>query len=95
MLTIQKERLKKEYAKSPLGLIEKQLRDFYDSLVVKGQKLPEDYAKQVYDIREDNEKRVGEYVETRLKHDREAVDDFLLDAMTRELEVLNNFNKTK
>lgn len=91
VLTIEKEILKKEYEKSPLGQIEKKLRAFYDGMVTKGEVLPEEIAKKVYDIREENEKRTMEYVDDRLKQDRETVDNFLLDAMTREEEVLNNF----
>lgn len=91
-LTIQKEIIKKEYEKSPLGIIEKKLRAFYDGLVGKGEKLPEDVAKQIYEIREMNEKRTENYIEERLKHDREAVDNFLLDAMTKEEEILNKYN---
>lgn len=94
-LTIQKEIIKKEYEKSPLGLMEKELRAFYDSLVTKGEKLPEEFAKQVFDIREANEKRTMDYVDERLKIDREAVDGFLLESMTKEKEVLNSFNKSK
>ncbi len=95
ILTIEKEILKKEHEKTPLGIIEKDLRKFYDGLVTTGQKLPEDIAEQVYRIREGNEKTVGDYVETRLKLDKQAVDDFLLEAMTKELEILNNFKATK
>lgn len=94
-LTIQKEIIKKEYEKSPLGIIEKELRAFYDGMVTKGEKLPEEFAKQVFEIREENEKRTEAYIDERLKLDREAVDGFLLEAMTREKEVLTNFNKGK
>lgn len=95
LLTIEKEIIKKEYEKSPLGIIEKELRKVYDGYTLTGTALPEDVAKQVYDIREENEKKTGEYIETRLKHDREAVDNLLLEAMTKELELLNNFNNKK
>lgn len=88
-LTIQKEIIKKEYEKSPLGLIEKKLRAFYDGLVVKNEKLPEDVAKEVYELRDMNEKRVENYIEERLKIDRETVDNFLLDVMTKEEQILN------
>lgn len=94
-LTIQKEIIKKEYEKSPLGLMEKELRAFYDGFVTRGEKLPEEFAKQIYEIREENEKRTEAYIDERLKLDREAVDGFLLEAMTKEKEVLNSFNKSK
>lgn len=90
LLTIEKEYLKKEYEKSPLGIIEKKLRAFYDNLYVTGNKLDEETSKKVSDIRDENEKRVQEYIDTRLKLDREAVDSFLLESMTKELELIEN-----
>ena len=88
LLTIEKEIIRKEYQKSPLGIAEKKLRTFYDGLIIKKEVLAEDIAKRVYDIRVENEKRTEEYIETRLKLDREAVDNFLLESMTKELDIL-------
>lgn len=92
ILTIHKEIEKQAHAKSPLGQLEKKLRTFYDSMVMKREKLPEHLAKEIYNIREENEKRTMEYIDERLKKDRDAVDEFLMDAMTRELEIINKYN---
>ncbi len=92
LLTIEKEYLKKEHEKSPLGKVEKKLRAFYDNLYVTNTKLDEETLKKVSDIREANEKRIQEYIDTRLKTDREAVDNFLLESMTEELQLIENKN---
>jgi hypothetical protein len=92
-LTIHKEILKKEYAESPIGKMEREITKFYDELVLKGEKLPEDIAKQVYDLRDLHEKKQMDYIDESQKRDRDAVDAMLMEAFTKELEILNNFNK--
>lgn len=87
-LTIQKELLKKEYEKTPLGIAEKKLRKFYDDAYLNSWVIPEETLKQRDVIRTENEKRVMEYVETRQKIDKEWIDDALLDSMSREILLL-------
>lgn len=91
LLTIHKEIEKKEYAKSPLGLIEKELGNFYAELKKFGTTLPEDVAKQIYDIRDENEKAQIKYIEDSQRRDREYVDNLLLEAMTKEMTILNKY----
>ena len=93
LLTIEKEYLKKEYQKSPLGLVEKELNKVYDQLYLTNNKPTKEIIDSINKIREDNEKRVQEYVENRLKLDREAVDNFLLESMTEELGILTSYHK--
>lgn len=93
ILQIHKELEKKEYANSPVGKLEKQIRQFYDGLTTTGQKLPETVAKQVYDLRDENEKKHKEYIDYTLKRDKEAVDDLLINSFTKELEILNNWKQ--
>lgn len=92
MMTIHKEIEKKEYEKSPLGLLEKRLRTAYDKLTLNKKQLPEDLAKQIYDIREKNEKDQMEYIDFRLVEDRKAVDAMLTDAFNKELEILEKYD---
>jgi len=87
-LTIYKEVLKKEYAKSPLGLAEKKLREFYDESYLKSNPIPEEILEKIDKIRGDNEKKYLEYIETRQKTDKEWLDDRLLEAMTEEISLL-------
>mgnify|MGYP001609316727 CR=1 FL=1 len=90
-LSIHKEIEKKKYAESPIGLKEKSLRKIYDSLTLKNEKLPEEVAKKVYDVRDENEKWQMEYIrKTNLEH-KEAVDAKLLESMTKELDILNAY----
>jgi hypothetical protein len=92
VLTIHKEIEKKEYEKSPLGQLEKKLRKFYDSLVIKKKKLPENLAKEVYDLRTAHEKKYMDYLDERVKKDKEAIDVMLSEAFTKELEILKKYN---
>lgn len=94
ILTIHKEMEKKEYAKSPLGKVEKELGQIYDAMRLKNEALPEDIAKQIYDVRDDNEKWQMKYIEDRLKADREAVDAKLLESMSSELDILQKHGYT-
>ena len=94
ILTIQKEILKKEYAKSPLGILEKNIGEFYVEMNRKKKKLPEDVAKQIYDIRDGNEKAVMKYIEDSQKRDREAVDSLLLEAMSKEWDLITKHKST-
>lgn len=94
MLTLHKEILKKEYAESPLGKLEKKLRKFYDECkVYKKYELPEDIAEQIYNIREENEKEQLAYIDESQKRDREKVDEILFKSMSQEWEIINNFLK--
>jgi hypothetical protein len=94
VLTIHKEMERKEYAASPLGKIEKTIGEIYRDMQLKKLALPEDLAKQVYDIREENEKWQMNYIDERLKKDREAVDAKLLESMSRELDILQKHGYT-
>lgn len=89
ILTIHKEIAKKEYAASPLGKTERALTKIYDDLKLKNGSLPESVAKQIYDIRDTNEKWNLAYIERTNKEHREAIDAKLLEAMSKELEILN------
>lgn len=93
LLSIHKELEKKQYAESPLGKLERKLHDFYDEMVLRKEALPEDIAKQVYDIRDKNEKDQKDYIDMTLKRDKEAVGKMLFDTFTKELEILNNYKK--
>lgn len=87
-LSIQKDLLKREYANSPLGKVEREITKIYDSLKLKESQLPEDIAKQIYDIRDENEKWQLAYIERTNKEHKEAVDGKLLESMTKELDIL-------
>lgn len=91
-LAIHKEIEKKKYNESPLGQIEKKLRKFYDNCILTKTQLPENLAKEVYDLRTFNENRTKDYIDERLKKDRDQVDDFLLETMTKELAIIEKFN---
>lgn len=93
--TIHREIQKREYAKSPLGLVEKELGEIINDLRTgKLPKLPEDISEKIYNIREQNEKVVPEYVKKRLQIDREYIDNLLFVAMSSELKILKeHFNK--
>jgi len=93
-LTIHKEILKKEYAESPLGKIERELTKIYDGMKLSGQALPEDVAKDIFDVRDENEKWQMNYIDERLKLDREAVDSKLLESMSKELDILQKHGYT-
>lgn len=93
-LTIHKEIQKAEYAKSPLGQLEKKLGKFYQDLLLKREKLPEDIAKKVYDIRDAHEKAQTQYIEDSQRRDREAVDAMLFDAMNKEWNLLEQYQST-
>lgn len=94
ILTISKEIEKKAYLETPLGKVEKTLRKFYDELKLKDSKLPESVAKQVYDIRDDNTKAIEKYMAEASKRDRDAIDSLLLEAMSKELELVTNHQST-
>lgn len=89
ILKIHKEIAKKEYAESALGKVERELTRIYDNLKITKSALPEEIAKQVYDIRDENEKWNLDYIERTNKEHREAIDAKLLEAMSKELEILN------
>lgn len=88
VLTIHREMQKKLYQESPLGKVEKEIGRIYDDLKLKSKELPEDIAKEIYAIREENEKWQLEYIERTNKEHREAIDAKLLESMTRELAIL-------
>lgn len=90
ILSIHKEIEKRKYAESDLGKAEKELGKIYDSLKIKNSKLPEDIAKKIYDIRDENEKWQTEYIERTNREHKEAVDGKLLESMTKELEILKS-----
>lgn len=92
-LTIRKEIEKKAYAESPLGKLERQLTKFYDGMKLSNKALPEEYAKEIYDIRDQHEKDEMAYIEMSLKRDKEANEKMLFDAFTKELEVINKYQK--
>lgn len=95
VLQLHKEIEKKEYANSPVGKLERQMTAFYDEMFLAKKALPEDVAKQIYDIRDENEKKHKEYIEYTLQRDRDAVNAILIDSFTRELEIINNWKKTQ
>lgn len=94
-LTIQKEIQKKEHEKTPLGQVEKKLRNFYDNLLVKGEKLPEYLAKQIYDLRDEHESKQLKYIEDTEKEQAIAVDKMLYDTMSSELTLLEKYVQEK
>lgn len=91
VLTIHKEIEKKAYAESPLGKLEKEIGRIYDAFKIKNKKLPEDVAEKIYDIRDENEKWQLEYIERTNREHKEAIDAKLLDSMTRELNILKEY----
>lgn len=93
LLTIHKEILKKEHAKSPLGILEKNIGDFYSKMQRDRKQLPEDIAEKIYNIRDANEKNVMAYIEASQKRDKENVDEILLHSMTKEWEIINAYLK--
>lgn len=93
VLNLHKQIEKKEYANSPVGKLERQMTAFYDDMKLSKKVLPEEVAKQIYDIRDENEKKHKEYIDYTLQRDKEAVDALLIDSFTRELEVINNWKK--
>lgn len=88
VLSIHKEIAKKEYQQSPLGKVERKLTKIYDNMKLNSQALPESIAKEVYDIRDENEKWNLAYIERTNKEHREAIDAKLLEAMSKELDIL-------
>lgn len=90
LLTIHREILKKEYDKSPLGIVEKKLKEFYG----KNKILPKHILKEISAIREENEKAQMKYIEDSQREDREAVDRMLLESMEKELSIINNYKNT-
>lgn len=91
ILTIHKEIAKAEYAKSPLGQVEKKIAKCMEQTRLKGFVMPELEAKKIYEIRDANEKAQMEYIERTNKEHREAVDIMLLEAMTKELAIWEAF----
>jgi hypothetical protein len=91
MLTIHREIEKKEYEKSVLGQLEKRIRNFYDEMILKKKQMPEDLAKEIYDIRDSQEKRYMEYIDMRNVEDRKAIDSMLEDAFNKELAVIDKY----
>ena len=92
-LTIQKEILKKEHDKTPNGIVEKKLRAIYDGLITKGEKLPEDICKDISDLRDIHENKQMDYLKERQRLDAIAVDKMLLETMTKELELIEKYQK--
>lgn len=102
VLSIHKEIEKKKYAESPLGKVERKLTKIYDALKLSSKQLPEDIAKEIYEIRDDNENwnliTVDKYAkiiqDINEKH-RDEVDAKLLEAMSKELDILikNGYGK--
>lgn len=90
VLTIHKEIEKKKYAESPLGKLERKITSIYDDMILKKEALPENVAKQIYDLRDQHERDEKDYIDMTLKRDKEAVDKMLFDVMTKELEILIN-----
>jgi hypothetical protein len=88
ILTIHKEVEKKEYEKTPLGQAEKKLRAFYDEAYLKDNPIPEDILKQIDTIREEQAKKYDDYIQERMRIDKEWIDTELLNAMTREISLL-------
>ena len=93
VIQIQKEIEKKEYANSPVGKLEREMTKFYDEMKVTGKALPEDVAKKIYDIRDENEKKHKEYIDMTLQRDKDAINELLINSFTRELEIINNWKK--
>lgn len=92
-LTIRKEIEKKAYEQSPMGKLERQLRKFYDEMLLSKKVLPEEFAEKVYDIRDKHEKDQMAYIDMSLKRDKEATEKMLFEAMSKELEVINSYKK--
>lgn len=88
VLSIHKEIEKKRYAESPVGKMERELTKIYDSLKLKNQKLPEDIAEQVYNIRDENEKWHLDYIARMNRERSEAIEAKLLESFTKEVELL-------
>lgn len=88
VLTIHKEYIKAEYAKSPLGKLEKKLRAFYDKINLKQITLTQAEIDAINKIRTENEEWNTAYIERTEKEQREAVDAKLLEAFTAELKIL-------
>lgn len=93
VLTIHRELEKENYRKSPLGQLEKKLNSFYKRMKEEGKSLPENLAKEIYDIREAQEKAYENYVNERIVKDREAVDNLLMEAFNKELEIINKYDE--
>lgn len=93
ILSIHKEILRKEYAKSPLGLLEKRLTQIHTLLMMNKHPIPEEIIEQINDIRDENEKQQLEYIERTEKENREAVDSMLQKSMEKEVELLENYIK--
>lgn len=105
LLTIHKEIERKAYQESPLGKMEKKLRAFYDGVDLKT--IPEpskEFVGQINAVRSQNEedqmafnKTISERIRAIEEEAREGVDKMLLDAMTKEWEIidkyLNSLNK--
>lgn len=92
-LTIHKEIEKKAYAESPIGKLERKLTKFYDGMKLGNKVLPEEFAKQIYDIRDQHEKDQMSYIDMTLKRDKDATEKMLFDTFTKEIEVINKYQK--
>lgn len=90
-LSIQKRLIRDEYNKSPIGQAEKKLKGLYDAMVLNGQKLPEDIAKIVFELRDKNEKAQMSYIEEAQKRDREAIDSMLMESFNEEIKILEDY----
>jgi type II secretory pathway component PulJ len=102
ILTLHKEIEKAEYAKSPLGIVEKKLGKIYQDFRLKNDALPESVAKQVYDIREENEKWITQFTADNAEmikklqvEWRDEIDERLLKALSKELKIVEAFLQTK
>lgn len=92
ILTIHKEIERKEWEKTPLGQLEKNIRQFYNRMSKNGKRLPEEVAKKVYEIRTENEKIQLEYIERTNREHKEFIDQSLLKSMGEEWELIKEYN---
>lgn len=91
ILTIHKEMEKKAFSETEMGKLEKKLRTFYDNLVTKSTPLPEEYAKQIYDIRVNHEQKQMDYIKESQVRDAKAIDEMLMDAFTKEVAIIEDY----
>lgn len=92
-LTIHKHILKREYEKSPLGQAEKKIRQHMDSIKLGRRDISDEDLKAISAIRNENEAKIEAYIKERNRLDREAIDNMLLESMSKELVILEA-NKT-
>ena len=93
LISIHKEIEKKAYRETPLGKVEAEIGKIYSDLKAKGARLPESVCKEIFDIRTGNEKDQLAYIERTNREHKEAVDEMLLKAMSKELKVIKKHLK--